>query len=126
MAVALEDMEQTPNGLVRWGLMHDAAEAYLGDMVRPLKRSMPEYRKAEERLMRVIADQFGLSWPMPSEILDIDLVLLVIEQRDLMGKPPKPWASVAGIEPLIGTIIPMPSGDAEHVFLAQFERLFGT
>src|SRR5690349_19702773 len=43
-----------------WALLHDATEAYVGDMVRPLKQHMPAYRDVEDRLMLVIADRFGL------------------------------------------------------------------
>ena len=51
-------------------LLHDASEAYLGDMPRPLKR-MPQmafYREAEERAHEVIAKKFGCIWPWPPEI----------------------------------------------------------
>lgn len=37
------------------GLLHDAAEAYLGDMVRPLKEQMEAYRSAETKMELVIA-----------------------------------------------------------------------
>lgn len=46
--------------LALWGLLHDATEAYLGDMVRPLKQQMPGYRDAESNLARVIEQRFGL------------------------------------------------------------------
>jgi hypothetical protein len=49
-----------PPGYALWALLHDATEAYMGDMVRPLKRSMPEYQAAEARLSAVICDRFGL------------------------------------------------------------------
>src|SRR5690349_636686 len=49
-----------------WALLHDATEAYVGDMVRPLKHHMPDYRQIEDNLMEVIAERFGLSgWTMP-------------------------------------------------------------
>lgn len=43
-----------------FGLLHDASEAYLGDIPTPLKRRMPEFRAAEERAARTIAEAFGL------------------------------------------------------------------
>jgi hypothetical protein len=50
-----------PDKVVLLGLLHDASEAYLGDMVRPVKRKMPEYQAAEDRLMNVILGKFGIT-----------------------------------------------------------------
>lgn len=72
-------------------LLHDAAEAYLGDIPTPLKyqQSFAFFRKAEERGQAAIAERFGLR---PEELHDpvirhADLVALAIERRDLM--PPE-------------------------------------
>lgn len=68
-----------------WGLLHDASEAYLGDLVRPLKHSdeLHVFQEAEERLDAVIAEAFGLPFPMPAEVHDADgIVLLHRELRD--------------------------------------------
>jgi hypothetical protein len=85
----------------RWALLHDAAEAYLQDMVRPLKDD-PElgaaYREAEERAMRVVAERFGLPWPMPDVVRQADLALLALERRELMP-PNGRWAILDGVEP---------------------------
>lgn len=56
------------------GLFHDATEAYLGDIVRPL-RKRPEfafYHEAESRLAEVIFTRFGLGWPMHPSVADAD------------------------------------------------------
>lgn len=57
-----------------WGLLHDATEAYLGDLVKPLKvrDEMAEFRRAEENLERAVADAFDLPYPMPSAVHDAD------------------------------------------------------
>ena len=57
-----------------WGLLHDASEAYLGDMVRPLKRQpeMASYQEAEERLMAAICERFGLPAAMPESVVRAD------------------------------------------------------
>lgn len=72
-------------------LMHDASEAYLSDIARPIKQQ-PEfgdvYKAAEERLMLAIGERFGFDWPMPPEVHVADEILLRSEQRDLM--PPSP------------------------------------
>jgi hypothetical protein len=52
-------------------LFHDAAEAYIGDVIRPLKR-LPEiyeqYSTLEAKFERVIADKFNLQYPWPKAI----------------------------------------------------------
>jgi uncharacterized protein len=48
-------------------LMHDASEAYLMDLPRPIKRNMPEYKAIEDGLMMVIAEKFGFQYPLSEE-----------------------------------------------------------
>lgn len=75
------------------GLLHDASEAYLIDVPRPIKRSpgMQAYRDAEARLEQVIAERFQLPYPLPAEIKTADNQLLRTEQRDLMKVAPAAW-----------------------------------
>ena len=52
-------------------LMHDAAEAYIGDMIRPLKYSatfFEPFKALEEKVERVIATRFGMDFPFNSVI----------------------------------------------------------
>jgi|688.fasta_scaffold410662_3 5'-deoxynucleotidase YfbR-like HD superfamily hydrolase len=67
-----------------WALLHDASEAYLGDVASPLKTLLPEYRDLEEKFQKVIAGRFGLPWPMPAEVKHADRVALMTEKRDLL------------------------------------------
>jgi len=91
------------NHLLKWALLHDAPEAYVGDMVRPLKDAMPEYQEAEKRIERAMAEQFQLSLPMPDEVKMADDRALAIEAQylgfDISGwglpKPPFGVASIA-------------------------------
>lgn len=61
------------------GLLHDAAEAYLGDMPRPLKHSatMAGFRVADERADRAIAGAFGLLHPLPEIVIEADRFVLM-------------------------------------------------
>ena len=86
-----------------WGLLHDASEAYLGDLIRPLKRqpAMGAYVTAEERVMRMICDRFRLAPAQPLSVTRADEILLATEARDLMGNAAmERWCSLAGVEPL--------------------------
>ncbi len=76
-----------------WFLMHDAAEAYVGDVPTPLKNGA--YREVEERVLRVIAEKYGLSWPMPVEVHEVDARMLATEARALMRSGGESWASLA-------------------------------
>jgi len=68
-----------------WGLLHDASEAYLKDIPRPIKRMLPGYKRLERRVQRVIAKRFGLPWPCPESVHVADTRILVNERRDVMG-----------------------------------------
>lgn len=65
-------------------LMHDAAEAYMGDMVAPLKRRLPDFITMEKRLDRVIAQKFGYPYPFPHEVKLADREMLEREWQLLM------------------------------------------
>jgi 5'-deoxynucleotidase YfbR-like HD superfamily hydrolase len=104
-------------------LMHDAAEAYLGDVSRPLKQLLPDYRRIETRVESAIAATFNLPATMPSCIKQADLVLLATEQRDLMNAADHVWSSTAGVTPLVITIQPLPPHDAYALFLHRFWQL---
>lgn len=45
---------------VFWGLMHDAAEAYLGDIITPVKCRLPEYERIEHIWQAAIASAYGV------------------------------------------------------------------
>jgi uncharacterized protein len=107
-----------------WGLLHDASEAYICDVARPLKR-WPEfeavYRPIEDRLMRAVCERFGLPVEMPASVREADLVLLHTEARDLMGKPPQDWHFEA--RALDWNIVPLSSRLARADFLEHFNQL---
>lgn len=78
--------DNLPPALKLLGLLHDATEAYLGDMVRPLKQQMPQYREAEHNLWKVIAEKFHLPVVMPPMIKEIDNRALLAERNHLMSE----------------------------------------
>lgn len=68
-----------------WMLLHDAAEAYLIDLAKPVKVNMPFYCEAEEKIMAEVCKKFDLDSVMPESVKKIDQLMLAIEARDLMG-----------------------------------------
>lgn len=65
-------------------LLHDASEAYLIDVPRPVKLGLPNYKEIEDRLMRVIAEKFGFSYPLHPSIKEVDEQMLQTEWHHLM------------------------------------------
>lgn len=104
-----------------WGLLHDASEAYVKDLTYSVKSMLPEYKAIEKRILRVIAEKYGLSWPEPACVKEADMVLLATEKRDLMGEPPRPWRGLP--EPLEQTLTPWLPTSSALIFLFRAESL---
>jgi hypothetical protein len=108
-----------------WALLHDATEAYVGDMVRPLKQSMPAYREAEDRLMLVICDRFGIGYDCPAEVKAADNRILHDERATLMTASPLPWRSLDDISPLGVLVEGWAPACAEERYLSRLSELTG-
>ncbi|AGC43293.1 hypothetical protein MYSTI_01964 [Myxococcus stipitatus DSM 14675] len=110
---------------MQWGLLHDAAEAYLVDLARPVKHdeSMAAYRRAERQVMIAVRAKFGLVGGLPDEVKDADNDLLWTEARDLFPSCHPAWTWRG--EPLAERIQPMTQPEAKAAFLARFSVLFG-
>lgn len=108
-----------------WGLLHDGTEAYVGDMIRPLKVHMPDYVEAENRVMAAIAEKFGLSdVNMPDSVRDADNRILLNERNTLKGTPPQEWD--VPYEPFpVAEIKALGPKGATNAYLARFEELTG-
>jgi uncharacterized protein len=110
-----------------WGLLHDAPEAYIADLARPVKHftAFGEiYKPIERRLMDAVIERFQLIPHAPSIVKDADAVLLNSEGHDLMGveeHDAEEW-HVDGPR-LAETIEPMDPQFAEYEFIRRFEAL---
>lgn len=125
-----------PRDLAQWALMHDAAEAYCGDMTRPLKALMPDYKIIEQRVQRKICDVFNLPWPQPKDLKSYDDRILRLEStlymhpnevlHDGRGHP----VDIPELTPEEKAKIPIvftrsdPPEMAEAMFLARYRLLF--
>ncbi len=67
------------------GLMHDASEAYLLDIPRPIKPLLAGYRELEDALMTVIAAKYGFAWPPTDEIKQLDAAIITDERQQNMA-----------------------------------------
>jgi hypothetical protein len=95
-------------------LLHDATEAYLGDVPKPLKNNLPDYQAIEKNMYRVIAEKFGVPVEMSREVKIADVVMLEMEWNDLMlGKTPKASSALGYFN----------QGTAKQKFLEAFYSL---
>jgi len=102
-------------------LMHDATEAYLVDMPRPIKHVLQGYRDIEHNLDRVIREKYGLPPEMSKEVHLADNIMLATERRDLMPETVTPWMWLP--EPYGSTIKPMSPKEAQEVFIQRYKEL---
>jgi len=112
-----------PRELRLAGLLHDASEAYLGDVVQPLKELLPDYQAIEAKFCEVLGMRFGVNLQHNDAIRHADLVVLATERRDLMPMDMADWSSIAGITPMSRTIKPMPPEAASAQFMEMFFTL---
>ncbi|MDL2284483.1 metal-dependent phosphohydrolase [Oxalobacter sp. OttesenSCG-928-P03] len=107
------------------GLLHDATEAFVGDMTKPLKDMFPEFRRIEKNIERAICRQYGIPCPLPHEIKQADLILLATEKRDLMPHVNDQWNYLEGVEAMKEKITPWSPALAKERFLERFYELDG-
>lgn len=117
-------MSLVPEELQFAALLHDAAEAYLGDMVKPLKNLFPEFSRIEAHVMSIIGQCFDVELSQLSPLIKrADRIALVTEKRDLMPHSTESWIYLQGISPLSEVISPLPPVEAKAAFLAAFYTL---
>ena len=127
---------RVPKDLRLAALMHDSAEAYVGDTSRPLKGLMTfmqgtpsvcssphllsDLELIEWDILEAINKKFGVEEDSTGLVQDADLRMLMTERRDLFAitTPPKDWEIDA--EPYPETIRPWPSRSAKEMFLRSF------
>ncbi len=111
------------------GLMHDAHEAYIGDMITPLKM-LPDlgaaFKKVDDTWTKIVANKYeiGMAKAKVHTVKQFDLILLATEARDFMPSKGKSWSHGVDEKFLGEQIIPWSAQDAKTEFLYRFEKLF--
>ena len=104
------------------GLLHDASEAFVGDVSSPLKKLLPEYQKIEDNIQRAIANYFGLVFPFPKEVHEADKRLYWAERATVAPGNDTLWhqelrasrkVTPSGMSPIM----------AKRMFLARYKEL---
>lgn len=116
-------VSETAVGFEFEALMHDAAEAFLGDITRPLKQILPEYRRIESEVERAILDRFGVTGPLPPQVKQADLRVLASEQKQIMPTGTDGWVRGHKVDPAPIVVRHLPPAEAKRVFLERFKVL---
>jgi hypothetical protein len=87
-----------PIEVLRWVLMHDAAEAYVGDLIMPIKWKLNTFNRLENNVMEAIIQRFGLHTPVPiDEIKRADMTMVYLEMLAMF--PEVNWQ-----DPIMGAV----------------------
>ena len=114
------DLLEDPRERMR-ALLHDGSEAFIADMVTPVKRFMPEYKSLENIIQSAIDNKFGVEDVPYENIKKADLQMLSTEAHQLMLIAPVGWQDMP--KPLSTELICLAPSDAKILFLDRFNEL---
>lgn len=110
-----------PEELKLQGLLHDAPEAWLRDMVRPAKILLPQYGELEDRVWAAVAWRFGLPRELDPRVKQADDAVLLAEKAQLFPDEHDDW-SIKG-EPANVSVWGFGHENAERLFLNKFHTI---
>ena len=113
-----------PTDLAFAGLLHDAGEALIGDVSKPLQAIVSGYKPVKERVEKAVFEHFGIPWPLPKAVKRADRAALLFEMRDLFGYDDRmleEFSEEFQVEP----IRPMQPKEARQAFLRRYSELGG-
>ncbi len=124
-----------PAPLRVFGLLHDAAETYVHDIVSPMKkyvilrdseRHVATFSQVEDQVLSAIAMRFGLPFPFPmaKEIHAADMAVTTREMHHFFPERPAEW-KCEHVKPAPVRIGEWGWKKAKKQFLAEWEILMG-
>jgi hypothetical protein len=126
IATYARDVEHRSKAQVRHALLHDAAEAYTGDIKRPVKNAVPAIRQAVRKVEAVVAGALGIPIDKPQWLVDLDTRIVADEKTALLGHPRDGtlWGHEArGILPLGMTVHGWVPEHAKAYFLNFYQEI---
>ena len=106
-------------------LLHDAAEAFIGDVTRPFKQLLPEYKRIEASVEDAIVKRFQLDPLSRNAVKQADLRVLAAEQEQIMAPGCADWAKEAGINPAPVRVRHLDPVSAKAAFMERYTRYRG-
>lgn len=107
---SLRVMAHVPSEFKLAALLHDASEAYIGDMPKPFKDLLPDFKRKEDEIMKVVAGKYGFDYPLNPAIKEADYYMLSWEWNCLI------------IEDISRSSLMSPE-EAKKRFLHEFKKL---
>lgn len=104
-------------------LLHDATEAFLGDITRPLKQLLPQYKEIEASVEDAIFARFGLDKNSRAVVKAADLRVLAAEQSQVMPAGTDYWTAISGVEKANIRVDFLSPAVARDRFLAKYAEL---
>lgn len=106
------------------GLLHDATEAYLGDITTPVKILIPQFNKMESLLAKKIANKFKIrsNLRIKARVRKADAIALSTEARELFTDV-STWKAIENVKPesaLLDSSFPMSSKPAKDLFVTTY------
>lgn len=99
-------------------LFHDAAEAFVGDVVKPLKLMLGEFGRIERRIEGVLERKFGVNFGKHKKVIrKIDNEMLIAERRAMFSADDVQWAGEETVRRLTHQFGRWTPQYAEDVFL---------
>ena len=105
------------------GLLHDASEAFLGDMPGPLKWISPEFRRFEATIEEAVLERFGIEGGLPKSVKIADMIMLATEKNQIMPNPDDEWPMLKDIRPSSIAIQRLSPEEASTAFLDRYSQL---
>lgn len=106
-------------------LLHDATEAYLVDIPKPIKGLLGGYAELENKVWAAVAEHFKVPFEMHPTVHHADVAVLLAEKDQLLGPSPRQWYET-DIKPAnTGELACYPPREAKYFFLRRFTELVG-
>lgn len=105
------------------GLLHDAAEAYTGDMIKPLKHAVPAFKEIAARIDAAICERFRLATLELPCIKEADYRAVLTERRDLLPENTTVDWGTPRAKPWPDRIVPWSAWRAQAEFINRFAEL---
>lgn len=94
----------------------------MGDVVKPLKALLPNYKQIELGVEEMIAKAFAIEDMFNPLIKRADMIALATEKRDLMPHSGEDWSYLKGFEPEADPIVPMSPEQSKRIFLIEVNK----
>lgn len=119
----LDDFEAKQ--LAKQFLLHDASEAYLGDLISPIKAFSPDYKITEGIVEETISEKFNLPYPLSPNVKLMDRIMLAWEKRDIIPNGPF-WSDLVDITPYRLPLLPSSKswGEDYDEFMELYYEIF--